>query len=68
MAKYRILSIDGGGIRGIVTTVMMQRLQDTHFALRQFRLGKDQHLATVASPLVVADVSDKQQILPLPLK
>ncbi len=26
MAKYRVLSIDGGGIRGIVTTVMMQRL------------------------------------------
>lgn len=26
MAKYRILSIDGGGIRGIVTTVIMQRL------------------------------------------
>jgi patatin-like phospholipase/acyl hydrolase len=29
MAKYRILSIDGGGIRGIVTTVLMQRLQAT---------------------------------------
>jgi patatin-like phospholipase/acyl hydrolase len=29
MAKYRILSIDGGGIRGIVTTVLMQRLQTT---------------------------------------
>jgi patatin-like phospholipase/acyl hydrolase len=29
MAKYRILSLDGGGIRGIVTTVMMQRLQAT---------------------------------------
>lgn len=26
MTKYRVLSIDGGGIRGIVTTVMMQRL------------------------------------------
>ena len=29
MAKYRILSIDGGGIRGIVTTVLMQRLAAT---------------------------------------
>ena len=26
MAKYRVLSIDGGGIRGLITTVMMQRL------------------------------------------
>jgi len=26
MTKYRVLSIDGGGIRGIVTAVMMQRL------------------------------------------
>lgn len=29
MATYRILSIDGGGIRGIVTTVLMQRLKAT---------------------------------------
>lgn len=29
MAKYRILSIDGGGIRGIVPTVIMQRLVST---------------------------------------
>jgi patatin-like phospholipase/acyl hydrolase len=29
MAKYRILSIDGGGIRGIVTEVLMQRLKAT---------------------------------------
>lgn len=29
MAKYRVLSIDGGGIRGIVTAVMMQRLAAT---------------------------------------
>lgn len=27
MARYRVLSIDGGGIRGIVTTVLMQRLK-----------------------------------------
>ena len=26
MAKYRVLSIDGGGIRGLVTTVILQRL------------------------------------------
>jgi patatin-like phospholipase/acyl hydrolase len=29
MATYRILSIDGGGIRGIVTTVLMERLNTT---------------------------------------
>lgn len=29
MATYRVLSIDGGGIRGIVTTILMQRLQAT---------------------------------------
>lgn len=28
MAKYRILSIDGGGVRGIITAVMMQRLSE----------------------------------------
>lgn len=26
MAKYRVLTIDGGGIRGIVTTVLLQRI------------------------------------------
>jgi patatin-like phospholipase/acyl hydrolase len=29
MATYRVLSIDGGGIRGIVTTVLLTRLRDT---------------------------------------
>mgnify|MGYP006916496026 CR=1 FL=1 len=26
MSKYRIVSIDGGGIRGLITTVLFQRL------------------------------------------
>ncbi len=26
MAKYRILSLDGGGIRGIITAIILQRL------------------------------------------
>jgi hypothetical protein len=26
MANYRVLSIDGGGIRGLVTTILLQRL------------------------------------------
>jgi len=26
MAKYRILSIDGGGIRGIIPVVLLERL------------------------------------------
>ena len=26
MANYRVLSIDGGGIRGLVTTVLLQRI------------------------------------------
>ncbi len=26
MAKYRVLSLDGGGIRGIITVLLMQRL------------------------------------------
>jgi len=29
MTKYRVLSIDGGGIRGIVTTVLLQRIVAT---------------------------------------
>ena len=29
MTRYRILSLDGGGIRGIVTTVILQRLAST---------------------------------------
>ena len=29
MAKYRVVSIDGGGIRGVVTTVLLQRIVAT---------------------------------------
>lgn len=29
MAKYRVIAIDGGGIRGIITTVLLQRLVAT---------------------------------------
>jgi len=29
MAKYRVLSIDGGGIRGLVTTILLQRIVAT---------------------------------------
>ncbi len=29
MSKYRILSIDGGGIRGLVTTILLQRITAT---------------------------------------
>jgi len=29
MAKYRIVSIDGGGIRGLITTILLQRIVAT---------------------------------------
>lgn len=29
MSKYRILSLDGGGVRGLVTVVILERLQQT---------------------------------------
>ena len=29
MAKYRVVSIDGGGIRGLVTTILLQRIVAT---------------------------------------
>ena len=29
MAKYRVISIDGGGIRGLVTTILLQRIVAT---------------------------------------
>ncbi len=30
MAKFRILSLDGGGIRGLITVILLQRLQADH--------------------------------------
>lgn len=29
MGKYRVVSIDGGGIRGLVTTILLQRIVAT---------------------------------------
>lgn len=29
MAKYRVVSIDGGGIRGLITMVLLQRIVAT---------------------------------------
>ena len=29
MAKYRVVSIDGGGIRGLITTILLQRIVAT---------------------------------------
>jgi patatin-like phospholipase/acyl hydrolase len=29
MAKYRVVSIDGGGIRGLITTILLQRIVST---------------------------------------
>ena len=29
MPKYRVVSIDGGGIRGLVTTILLQRIVAT---------------------------------------
>ena len=40
MAKYRILSLDGGGIRGIITTVILNRL-NTHPEISDFLEGVD---------------------------
>jgi patatin-like phospholipase/acyl hydrolase len=34
MIKYQILSIDGGGIRGLLTLVLMQRLEADRAPLR----------------------------------
>ncbi|MEJ2299862.1 MAG: patatin-like phospholipase family protein, partial [Anaerolineales bacterium] len=30
MALYRILSMDGGGIRGLITVILLERLESAH--------------------------------------
>jgi len=58
MAKYRVVAIDGGGIRGLVTTVLLQRIVATP-ALTDFLDSIDFIAGTSAGGLLALGISNQ---------
>jgi patatin-like phospholipase/acyl hydrolase len=57
MAKYRIVSIDGGGIRGLITTILLQRIVETP-GLEHFLKSIDLIAGTSTGGLLALGIAD----------
>ncbi len=58
MAKYRVVSIDGGGIRGLVTTILLQRIIATP-GLEDFLDSIDLIAGTSTGGLLALGIADR---------
>ena len=58
MAKYRVVSIDGGGIRGLVTTILLQRIIATP-GLENFLDSIDLIAGTSTGGLLALGIADQ---------
>jgi patatin-like phospholipase/acyl hydrolase len=60
MAKYRIVSIDGGGIRGLVTAILLQRIVSTP-GLEKFLDSIDLIAGTSTGGLLALGIANQMQ-------
>jgi patatin-like phospholipase/acyl hydrolase len=61
MSKYRVVSIDGGGIRGLVTTVLLQRIVATP-GLENFLDSADLIAGTSTGGLLALGIAHKLEL------